>query len=81
MIQDRLLRSDELPSATVDLERLVAGSRVILTTLSMLSNPALDNNGIFKLVPVERLVIDEASQINIHEYMVWRSVTFTVRIL
>lgn len=65
-----LVRSDELPDDPRGLERVILDSRIILSTLSMLSNPALDNNGLFKLVPVEKLVIDEASQINIFEYLV-----------
>ncbi len=36
----------------------------------MLSNPALHNFGIFKHVPVERLIVDEASQIDTFEFMV-----------
>ena len=36
----------------------------------MLSNPALYQNGTFDIVPPERLIIDEASQINILEFMV-----------
>jgi len=52
------------------MERLVGNSYVILSTLSMISNPALDDNGTFKVVPMERLIIDEASQINTFEFMV-----------
>lgn len=36
----------------------------------MLSNPALDEIGVFDLLPVERLVVDEASQIDTFEFMV-----------
>ena len=36
----------------------------------MLSNPALDHYGVFRVVPVERLIVDEASQIDAFEYMV-----------
>lgn len=43
---------------------------MILCTLSMLSNPALDEIGVFDLLPVERLVVDEASQIDTFEFMV-----------
>ncbi len=36
----------------------------------MLSNPVLDEKGVYGLVPMERLVVDEASQISVSEYMV-----------
>lgn len=36
----------------------------------MLSNPGLEKCGLFKLVPVERLIVDEASQIRIFEFLV-----------
>lgn len=70
MIMERLIRSDELPEDVRALERTLGASCVILSTLSTLSNPGLDANGMFDCVPVERLVIDEASQINAFEYMV-----------
>ena len=70
-IEDRTIRSDDLCSADrVGTERLLIGSNVILCTLSMLSNPALDNCGIFKINPMERLIVDEASQIDTFEFMV-----------
>lgn len=52
------------------MSRIIGSSRVMLSTLSLLSNPALDDNGTFKIVPVDRLIVDEASQINVFEYMV-----------
>lgn len=52
------------------MEMAIGGSPVILCTLSMLSNPILDDRRVYKLVPLERLVIDEASQIDIREFMV-----------
>ncbi|KZT04829.1 P-loop containing nucleoside triphosphate hydrolase protein [Laetiporus sulphureus 93-53] len=50
-------------------ERLFGGSTVVLCTLSMLSNPVLEDCLIFKLIPMEKLVIDEASQIDVFEFM------------
>ncbi|KAI0644849.1 P-loop containing nucleoside triphosphate hydrolase protein [Trametes meyenii] len=64
-----LIRSDELFGDQVSAERKISGSSIILCTISMLSNPAIDNCGIFRLVPVERLVVDEASQIDTLEFM------------
>jgi len=49
---------------------MLGGSHIILSTIGMLSNPILEDNGAFHCVPVRTLVIDEASQINIFEYMV-----------
>ena len=69
-IEERLIRSDDLFSDPVATERKLGGSRTILSTISMLSNPALDDNGVYRIVPVERLVVDEASQIDSFELMV-----------
>lgn len=49
---------------------MLGSSSVILCTISMLSNPAIDNCGIFDVIPVERLIVDEASQIDTFEFMV-----------
>jgi hypothetical protein len=71
-VERHLLRSDEFPQAPNDMERAIGGSPVILCTLSMLSNPILDDRRVYELVPLERLVIDEASQIDVGEFMVGR---------
>lgn len=55
------------------MERALNGCHIILSTLSALSNPALQDNGTFDLVPVQGLVVDEASQINIFDYLVCSS--------
>jgi hypothetical protein len=46
------------------------GITVVLCTLSMLSNPKLVDCGLFDILPVNSLVIDEASQIDVFEFMV-----------
>ncbi|KDQ56116.1 hypothetical protein JAAARDRAFT_133150 [Jaapia argillacea MUCL 33604] len=69
-IQERIIRSDEMPEEPLDVQRRLGGCCVILCTLSMLSNPVVEDRGIFELVRPERLVIDEASQINISDFMV-----------
>ena len=69
-IHQRLIRSDDLFDDKVATERLLGGSSIILCTVSMLSNPALDECGVYDLVPVEHLVVDEASQIDSFEFMV-----------
>jgi hypothetical protein len=56
------------------MERLMGGTKIVLSTLSMLSNPALVECDAFQVAPVEMLVVDEASQINVSEYMVRLSI-------
>ena len=36
----------------------------------MLSNPKLNDYGLLKLIPVRSLVVDEASQIDVFDFMV-----------
>ncbi|KAI0266501.1 hypothetical protein BC834DRAFT_132011 [Gloeopeniophorella convolvens] len=66
-VESVLIRSDEIPSDPYATERMLGNTTIILSTLSMLSNPRLDD--IFKVVPVTTLVIDEASQIDVFEFM------------
>jgi hypothetical protein len=80
-IEHHLLRSDEFPEDPGAFERTIGGSPVILCTLSMLSNPILDDRGLYELVPLERLVVDEASQIEVGEYMVGRAIAVVVSYL
>jgi hypothetical protein len=42
----------------------------VLCTLSMLSNPKLADCGLIGILPLATLVVDEASQIDIFEFMV-----------
>ena len=44
------------------------GCRVILCTLSMLSNKLLVSGGLLKQIPIQTLVIDEAGQIMMSKY-------------
>jgi len=69
-LESKLIISDKLSSKEADVQRLLGGSRIILSTLGMLSNPVLHLVGIFSAVPVKRLVIDEASQIKMEDFMV-----------
>jgi len=71
-IEEKLIRSDDLPKDKVGMARLILDSKVILCTLSMMLNPKLRSNGTFSIVPPRCLVIDEASQINAFEFMVTR---------
>ncbi|KAK0471205.1 P-loop containing nucleoside triphosphate hydrolase protein, partial [Armillaria novae-zelandiae] len=73
-IEDKVLRGDLLPKNQKDLQRIIGESSIILSTLSMVSNSTFDKNGMFDLVPPRTLVIDEASQINVFEYMASASI-------
>ncbi|KAF9459527.1 P-loop containing nucleoside triphosphate hydrolase protein [Collybia nuda] len=69
LIGKSLIRIDTLPTKMADTKKVIGSSCIVLSTLSTLSNPTLVKNGLFKLVPVDRLVIDEASQIKVFDFM------------
>ena len=66
-IERSIIRTDDLhrPGA---LEK-VEGAQVILCTLDTISNPKLREFGFTQAVPINRVVIDEASQIEIGQYL------------
>ncbi|CAA7266962.1 unnamed protein product [Cyclocybe aegerita] len=66
-IEPNLIRSDEFVADGVVTERLLQGSRVILCTLSMLSNDRI--SAFSSLVPLQTVIFDEASQIEIGDYL------------
>ncbi|KAG6918475.1 hypothetical protein DXG01_014102 [Tephrocybe rancida] len=70
-IKKTVIVSDELLAAKdpLELSRIIGGSCIMLSTLSMLSNPSLYRLGMYRVVPVGRLVVDEASQIKIEDFM------------
>jgi regulator of nonsense transcripts 1 len=51
----------------VEAERLLKGSRVILCTLSMLSNDRISSFS--RIVPPNLFIFDEASQIEVGDYI------------
>lgn len=55
------------------------GCPVVLCTLSMLSSPKLHQLGVFRKVPLKNIVVDEASQIEIGEYIPLFTTTSTIR--
>ena len=67
-IEANVIRSSDLPEGKLSTERILLGSRVILCTLSMLSNPKLKVIT-RELVPVELVIVDEASQIEVGGYL------------
>ncbi|KAI0644790.1 P-loop containing nucleoside triphosphate hydrolase protein, partial [Trametes meyenii] len=69
-VEHTLIRSDELNRPNgFDAPRRIGDDQIILCTLAMLSSPALETQGIFKYRPVQRLVVDEASQIDTSEFL------------
>lgn len=66
-ISKNLIRSDKFVEDAVAMGRRLLDSRVILCTLSTLSNPKLAT--ITRLVPVQTVIVDEASQIEIGGYI------------
>ncbi|KAF8907303.1 P-loop containing nucleoside triphosphate hydrolase protein, partial [Gymnopilus junonius] len=65
-IVKNVITSDRLPEDMTSASRELGKSRVILCTLSMLSNPRLSD--VIRLVPLQTVIIDEASQIEIGNY-------------
>lgn len=65
-----VVRSDDLGREPIQAERSLGGSQIILCTMSMLSAPCMDSLRLFDLIPMERLVVDEASQIGTFEVLV-----------
>ena len=66
-IEEKVIRSSDVPRDAVLTARMLLGSKVILCTLSMLSNPML--GVITRQVPVELVIVDEASQIEVGDYL------------
>ncbi|KAF8517303.1 P-loop containing nucleoside triphosphate hydrolase protein [Hysterangium stoloniferum] len=63
-IEANIIGSDKLQRMDKDqLDKIFGSCKVVLATLGMLSNPTV-SRGVINHIPVERLVIDEASQIN-----------------
>lgn len=70
-MKDVIIRSDVLRKRQDSgVDDLFDGITLVLSTLSMLSNPILDTCGLLRLIPVRSLVVDEASQIDVFEFMV-----------
>ncbi|RXW22819.1 hypothetical protein EST38_g3023 [Candolleomyces aberdarensis] len=66
-VEGNLIRTDSLPDDPLAAQRLLLGARVILSTLSNIINQKMAE--ITRVVPVETLVIDEASQIDVGDYL------------
>lgn len=64
---ENMIRSDEFETSPLVVERQLLGSRVILCTLSMLSNDRIVT--ITRVAPLQTVIFDEASQVEIGDYM------------
>jgi len=53
-----------------EIREALGGSRVILCTLSMMSSEQIVKSGFTEFVPVEILIVDEASQVEIGDYLI-----------
>jgi hypothetical protein len=51
-------------------------SGLVHRNVGMLSDPILNTCGLLSLIPVTSLVVDEASQIDVFEFMVTLAFTF-----
>ncbi|KAF8206294.1 P-loop containing nucleoside triphosphate hydrolase protein [Mycena galopus ATCC 62051] len=65
-INPNLIRSDMLTDDIVATARQIMGSKVILCTLSMLSNRRVST--VTRIVPLQTVIVDEASQVQIGDY-------------
>lgn len=66
-VESCLIRSDTFKDSLVETSRQLLGCKVILCTLSMFSHPGI---GVFlRVVPVETIILDEASQIESGDYL------------
>lgn len=63
-----MVNSDEFLEGT--LGKLIGDCKVILSTVNMLFNNTLERKGLFRRVPMEKLIVDEASQIYVGDYLV-----------
>jgi AAA domain len=69
-IKGNVIDSSQLGRNPQDARKLFGTARVIICTLSMLSQPRLAECGLMDdLVPPETLIVDEASQIEISGYI------------
>ncbi|KAI9461671.1 P-loop containing nucleoside triphosphate hydrolase protein [Lactarius psammicola] len=67
-IERYVIRTDDLPKPGV-LKKVLQGVQVILCTLDTISNPKLREMEFTQAIPVNSVVIDEASQIEIGQYL------------
>jgi|SRR6267154_1155581 len=67
-IKENTIVSDKL-SKSGPIQRALQDTQVILCTLGMISNPKLQLAGVTQVVPIVNVIIDEASQIEVGQYV------------
>jgi superfamily I DNA and/or RNA helicase len=67
-IKENMITSDNFPKSG-SLNKVLQGAQVILCTLSMISNPKLQLTGLTQVVPILNVIIDEASQVEVGQYV------------
>jgi AAA domain len=67
-IKSNIIVSTALPKQSA-LKKVLNDSQVILCTLDMLSNPKLKKLGLTVAIPIINVIIDEASQIEVGQYV------------
>ncbi|KAI5989422.1 P-loop containing nucleoside triphosphate hydrolase protein [Pisolithus orientalis] len=77
-IRANIIVSDEFADKSALCGQL-AGCPVVLCTLSMLSSNALHYSGVFRVVQLQTVVVDEASQIEVGSYIPLFTTTTTIR--
>lgn len=66
-LERNIIRSDSFVDDMVATRQLLLGSKVILCTLSMLSNDRI--SAFTRIVPIQTVIVDEASQIDVGDYL------------
>jgi superfamily I DNA and/or RNA helicase len=69
VISRNVIASGDFKDSAHENERLLGGSRVLLCTISTLSTRKLSRLGFTRIVPVQTVIIDEASQIEVGDYL------------
>ena len=69
-IKKQVIRSDDFDLDIRTTAEALGDARVILCTLSMLSSDRVVKCHFTELVPVETLIVDEASQVEIGDYLI-----------
>ena len=69
-IKKQVICSDSFEEDKRVTKEALGDARVILCTLSMMSNNRISKSGFPDLVPVETLIVDEASQVEIGDYLI-----------
>jgi len=67
-IKENIIVSDKF-SKPGPIRKALQGTQVILCTLSMISNPKVQLAGFTQVVPIVHVIIDEASQIEVGQYV------------